>query len=57
LMPGTMLPASAVSSRRCGMCSNVAPMATAGMLSATALLASVDPTSAGTIVGVPALRK
>src|SRR6185503_15557919 len=29
--PGTMLSASAYSSRRCGVCSSVAPIATAGM--------------------------
>src|SRR4029078_79641 len=55
--PRTMLSASAYSSRRGGACSSGAPIATAGMPMATALLASVDPTSAGTIAGVPGARK
>src|SRR5579863_1489940 len=45
LMPGTMLPASAFSSRRCGMRSTVAPMATAGMPMLTAIFESQEPTS------------
>src|SRR4029450_10603359 len=55
--PGTMLLASAFSSSRCGECSSTAPIATAGIPIAIALLASVDPTSAGTMGGVPDRRK
>src|SRR5262249_21159108 len=48
LTPRTMLLASADSSRRCAICSRHAPTATAGIPMLTAMLASVEPTSAGT---------
>jgi hypothetical protein len=57
LMPGTMVLASANSSSRCGWWSMTAATATAGIPMPTALLASVEPRSAGRISGEPLLRK
>jgi len=57
LMPGTMLLPSADSWSWCGIWPARAPIATAGIPMLTAMLASVEPMSAGTMAGVPGLRK
>ena len=57
LIPGTMLLVSGVFFQSMRKCSSAAPTATAGMLMAMAMLASVEPTSARTISGEPGLRE